>query len=187
MAIAVVAGLLLAVGQSTAAEAPARSGFVAQAQAAGLSDGQAAALQNKVDGYLTELGDKGTQVSPNQIDMGGAVLNVTVPGESQPRQLVRAGRAEYQVAACDDYWALDGWFCAYRGQWGTGDVIGMYTCDNYFIPWRGEGSWMNNQTPGTAPTLHWVDSMRPPWKMPAAFSMQGYHVDWAPVHSITNC
>ena len=61
----VVAGLVLTLtGQGTAAADPA----------AGLSAGQASALQAKVDRYLARLAGRGKQVSPNQIDMGGARL-----------------------------------------------------------------------------------------------------------------
>ena len=54
-----------------------------------------------------------------------------------------------------------------------------------FIPWVSEGSWMNNQTAGTVPRLYFRNLSW--WDMPAAYSMQGYHVDWNPVNSITNC
>lgn len=190
----VVMGLLsLVAGQGVATAALARTGFMAQAREAGLSAGQTTALQAKVDDYLVKLAGRGTQVSPNQIDMNGAVLNITVPGEDRPRQLVRATKAEYQAAVCKDWSTTNnpvpyGWFCAYEYQWGSGDSIGMYACGNYLTPWYTTGSWLNNQTTGTVPRLYFtVASGRPPWDMPAARSMQGYHVDWSPVHSITNC
>jgi hypothetical protein len=194
---AVVVGLLLTTAwQGTAAAAPAAMDFVAHARAAGLTAEQATELQATVDGYLVKLAGRGTQVSPNQIDMHGAILNVAIPGEKAPRQLVPATRPELQSSNCrrwSDYpqpWlAVDyGWFCAYSREWGEGSYIGMYDCAEYPIPWFGEGSWLNNQTTGTVPRLYFtVDDGRPPWDMPAAFSMQGYDVNWAPVTSIQNC
>jgi len=163
---------------------------MAQAQAAGLSAAQATALQAKVDGYLVTLAGRGAQVSPNQIDMNGAVLNVTVPGEQQPRQLVPATRTEYRAAVClrwAETWTPVPykWFCAYQYEWGEGDTVAMYSCDNYFIPFRGIGSWGNNQTTGTVPRLYFTNGDW--WDMPPAWSQQGYAVNWSPVHSITNC
>ncbi|MFF9868147.1 hypothetical protein ACF1G0_22495 [Streptomyces sp. NPDC013953] len=155
-----------------------------------MSDRQAIALQDKVDDYLVKLRGRGTQISPNQIDMSGAVLNVSVPGERSPRQLVPAAAPEYQATVCKDWsstWSPVpyGWFCAYEYQWGSGDSIGMYACDNYFIPFYSTGSWQNNQTTGTVPRLYYTSL---DWSdMPAAFSMQGYHMNWSRVNSITNC
>lgn len=187
---ALVMGILLgAAGQGAAVASSTDAGFVAQARAAGVSAEKAAALQAKVDDYLARLQGRGKQVSPNQISMKGAVLNVTVPGEARPRQLVQPSQAVPQATVCKDFSSWSpvpyGWFCAYRFQWGGGDSIGMYDCDNYFIPWVSEGSWMNNQTAGTVPRLYFRNLSW--WDMPAAYSMQGYHVDWNPVNSITNC
>ncbi|MFI1510336.1 hypothetical protein [Streptomyces sp. NPDC020597] len=190
MITALVMGLLLgAVGQGAAVASSTDAGFVAQARAAGLSTDKAAALQAKVDGYLVKLRGRGEQVSPNQISMKGAVLNVTVPGEARPRQLTQGSGAVPRATVCKDFSSWNpvpyGWFCAYQLQWGGGDSIGMYNCDNYFIPWVSQGSWMNNQTTGTVPRLYYRDLSW--WDMPPAFSSQGYHVDWYPVNSITNC
>ncbi|WP_159083268.1 hypothetical protein [Streptomyces sp. P3] len=190
MITALVMGLFIGAGAQGAAVASSTdAGFTAQARAAGLSTDKAAALQAKVDDYLVKLQGRGKQVSPNQISMNGAVLNVTVPGEARPRQLAQHSGAAPQATVCKDFSSWNpvpyGWFCAYQLQWGGGDSIGMYNCDNYFIPWVSEGSWMNNQTTGTVPRLYFRDLSW--WDMPSAFSSQGYHVDWNPVNSITNC
>jgi hypothetical protein len=193
---ALIAFLPAVAGQAPAAASRAGTDFVAQARTAGVPAAQATALQAKIDDYLTELAGRGTQISPNQIDLHGAVLNVTVPGEHAPRQLAPAAKAGLRATECQRWSSFpqpsqavpDGWFCAYRFEWGTGDTIGMFDCGEYFIPWHSTGSWMNNQTVGTVPRLYFVPgSGRFPWDMPAARSMQGYLVDWAPVYSIRNC
>lgn len=179
--LGVVALAVLAV-VAGAGTANASAGFTAQAEAAGLSAEKADALQDKVDAYLVKLKGRGTQVSPNQIDMGGAVLNVTVPGEAKPRQLGTSGVAG--VIQCDGG-TLYKWFCAYQYEYRGGDNIGMYNCDNYFIPWSSTGSWENNQISGTVPRMHYVDGTY--GRMPAAYAIQRYGVWWDGVHSITNC
>ena len=181
--IAAVTSVFLSLPATAGAATASRPGFVAQAEAAGLSPATATALQAKIDHYLTTLHGRGTQVSPNQIDLHGAVLNVAVPGESQPRQLVPTVTSSDACTPGADY----GWFCAYSGENFTGDNIGMYDCGNYGIPWSSTGSWNNNQTTGTRPWLYWEDSSIAPWHMPAAWSDQTTGVDWWPVSSITNC
>lgn len=178
--LGVVALAVLAV-VAGAGTASASTGFTAQAEAAGLSAEKADALQAKVDAYLVTLKGRGTQVSPNQIDLGGAVLNVTVPGETEPRQLGTSGA---RVIQCQNG-TLYGWFCAYQYEYRGGDHIGMYNCDNYFIPWASTGSWENNQTAGTTPRMHYVSGGYGP--MPPAYSRQFTGVGWNGVHSITNC
>jgi len=181
----VAVAVLTAVGGGTTANASTdRVGFTAQAEAAGLSAEKADALQAKVDRYLTKLQGHGKQVSPNQIDLGGAVLNVAVPGEAQPRQLVAPANVSLAVAQCVGSAAYQ-WFCAYQYEYRTGDHIGMWRCDNYFIPWYTTGSWENNQTAGTRPVMHFVST--PSQSMPAAYSAQQTGVYWNAVHSITNC
>ncbi|WP_328842954.1 hypothetical protein [Streptomyces sp. NBC_00258] len=185
--------LLVAAGQGLATESSARTGFSAQARAAGLSTQQATALQAKVDDYLVTLAGRGTQISPNQIDMNGAMLNVTVPGETHPRQLVQAAKVKYQADGC--HWPTGGapsppgygWFCAYERESLQGDTVSMYHCDNYEIPFRTIGGWWNNQTTGTKPVLYWENFQAPPWGMPAAPSRVTQGVKWDPVHSIKNC
>ncbi|MEV6962560.1 hypothetical protein AB0M97_25925 [Streptomyces sp. NPDC051207] len=175
-------------GAGTAsAAADGRSAFVAQAREAGLSAGKAAGLQAKVDAYLTELAGTGTQVSPNQIDLNGAMLNVAVPGEKQPRQLGETGTAaEGPNAAECVSGARYGWFCAYKYQGFTGDNIGMYSCGwARTIPWFTVGSWDNNQTAGTRPLLTFTNGST--WSMPGARSSQTTGVDWAPVRNIQPC
>lgn len=165
-----------------AAAATDRSGFTAQARTAGLSASQAAGLQAEVDAYLAKLAGRGKQVSPNQIDMSGAMLTVTVPGETHPRRFESS--AETPCDGSVDY----GYFCAYQYEFQAGAEIAMYSCRNYSIPWQTVGSWINNQTTGTRPVLYFSTTPpRPPWTMPAAYAFQLTGVNWTPVGSITNC
>jgi hypothetical protein len=179
--VLVMASLVATAGQGAAA---ADRGFVAQARAAGLSAEHAATLQAKVDDYLVKLGGRGRQVSPNQIDMNGAMLHVAVPGEERPRRLVRATRAEYDVVMCYRG-APYKWFCAYTEPYFYGDYIAMYDCVTVPIPYVTTGSWDNNQTPGTAPLLTFTNGSQ--WVMPAAYSNQKTGVNWFPVRTIKPC
>lgn len=181
---AVAMAALAVVGGGTASASTDATGFTAQAEAAGLSARKADALQDKVDGYLAKFKGQGKQVSPNQIDLGGAVLNVAVPGEAQPRQLVAPASSVLAVHQCNGP-AYYEWFCAYEYENRGGDNIGMWTCANYLIPWASTGSWENNQTTGTRPTMHFVSI--PSQRMPAAWAIQRTGVQWGPVYSITNC
>src|ERR1043165_7195267 len=106
-------------GGGTAGGAAGHAEFVGQARAAGLSAHRADALQAKVDKYLVELKGRGTQVSPNQIDLNGAVLSVAVPGEAKPRQLGVA-----RIPQCDGSSANYEWFCGYQFENYTGDNLG---------------------------------------------------------------
>lgn len=178
MLLASIAGA----GVSSASVGPGE--FMAQARAAGLSAEEAKGLQAKVDDYLAKLGRRATQVSPNQIDLKGAVLSVTVPGEVRPRQLAAATSAQYNSPSCRPY-TLYGWFCAFQYEAYAGDTIGMWSCYRYSIPWASTGSWTNNQTPGTQPRAYFTNGTT--WDMPPAFSYQGAYVNWAPVVAIRNC
>lgn len=183
---AVVAALVVPAAPGPAVASSGPAGFEAQARAAGLPATRAAALQAKVDRYLAELAGRPTQVSPNQIDLDGAVLTVTVPGEEHPRQLAAAARAELRIAVCSpSNGAAYGYFCAFERENFRGDFVAMYHCDAYFIPYRTVGSWDNYQTPGTVPTAYFTDGSW--WNMPAAPSRQKTGVDWSPVQWIVNC
>jgi hypothetical protein len=116
--------------------------------------------------------------------MGGAVLNVAVPGEERPRHLVRATRAEYKVVVCYRG-APYKFFCAFSLERYDGTYIAMYHCDIYPIPFVTTGSWDNNQTPGTRPVLTFTNGTR--WVMPPAHSSQDVGVNWYPVRTIKNC
>lgn len=176
---------MLSIGAGAATAASSRSDFIRQARTAGLSAGQAQALQATVDDYLVRLKGSGTQVSPNQISLKGGMLNVAVPGEDQPRNLVR--NPAYPAAAANCRPSADyEWFCAYQYEYRQGDVVDMWECFREFIiPWSTFGSWENNQTRGTRPLLEFLNGST--WEMPGAYSNQLSGVGWSPVWSIIPC
>ncbi|MGW3649006.1 peptidase inhibitor family I36 protein [Streptomyces sp. NPDC000878] len=187
--LAMVAIVATVAGTGTASAAPdtGRAAFVTEARGAGLSAEQATGLQNKVDAYLAKLDGRGTQISPNQIDLKGAVLNLTVPGEKQIRQLGDVGILAEGIGSTECIGgARYGWFCAYAGQNFSGERLGIYRCGvTWTIPWFSVGSWDNNQTPGTSPLLTFTNGST--WQMPPARSSQTTGVNWAPVLSIRAC
>ncbi|GAA2664485.1 MULTISPECIES: hypothetical protein [Actinosynnema] len=183
IALGAVAGAVMSLLLGGVANADTGSRFTAQARAAGLTAEQAEGLQDKVDDYLGEVG--GEQVAPNRIDLGGAVLTVTVPGEDRTRALVGGATTLDNDPQCSGNWARYGWFCAYAQEHFRGDNIGMYDCGGYPIPWSTTGSWHNNQTTGTKPVLLFTNDTT--WIMPAASSKQATNVNWAPVRAIYNC
>ncbi|MFG2127093.1 hypothetical protein ACGFNV_04765 [Streptomyces sp. NPDC048751] len=61
----------------------------------------------------------------------------------------------------------------------------MYHCADYKIPWFGNGSWINNRTPGTQAgfkdndfVVRWADS--------GAYSSDDV-ADWSGVHYVKHC
>ncbi|GAB1512608.1 hypothetical protein JCM33774_46500 [Actinophytocola sp. KF-1] len=176
----VVALLMTISGMGVAGATADRIDFVGQARAAGLATGKADALQAKVDRYLVALEGRGTQVSPNQIDLGGAVLTVAVPGEATPRQFGAAG-----VPQCAGASANYEWFCAYQYEHYTGDNIGMWSCGYYPIPWVTIGSYQNNQTAGTVPTVYFDGGTSE--NLPPARHDESEWVPWYRIHTVRNC
>lgn len=147
--------------------------FATQARTAGLTAGQTSTVQGKVDAYLAELGPQATQSDFNTIALPGADLHVTVPGEAHPRGLA----ASYCASK---------YFCAYSGEWQTGEEIHMYDCGReHYIPWSSTGSWVNNQTPGRRPVLTFTNGDK--WIMPPAYADQLTGVNWTPVSNIVPC
>ncbi|MEV0720858.1 hypothetical protein [Asanoa sp. NPDC050611] len=127
---ALLVGVLLGFHAQPARADPGPPDFAAQASAAGLSGAEAQALQDRVDRYLERLG--GTQRGIDAIDLDGrAVLRVTVPGRA--------------AAPCRAYV-----FCAYAHEHYAGDMLELHSCDYFYLPFAGFGSYRNNQLPGTA-------------------------------------
>ncbi|NNN36300.1 hypothetical protein HLK59_39275 [Streptomyces sp. S3(2020)] len=152
------------------------SDFTSQARAAGLTATQADALQEAVDRYVAQTG--GTQVSANQIDLRGATLSVPVPGEARPRTF---GTSDVHCNSGADY----EYFCAYSETYFNGTSIAWWACGvEKYIPWNWEGSWDNNQTPGTRARIYYLhhSALTPP-----APSRKLYGEDWANVRSIKGC
>ncbi|MFJ4481391.1 hypothetical protein ACIP3D_03480 [Streptomyces longwoodensis] len=178
--VAAAAGLsavLALTGTATAEAAPVPAGgFAAQAEALGLTAAEAHTLQDRADAYLAEVG--GTQVAANRIRMGaGAVLTLALPTTAGARQGVSPGTAAYTCGY--------GHFCAYSDPYRSGDVIDMYACASYKIPWFGDGSWENNQTRGTRAQFR-DNQFIVRWTDRGAYDNDDV-ADWSWVHYVTNC
>ncbi|MFF6992613.1 hypothetical protein [Streptomyces sp. NPDC010273] len=149
--------------------------FASQADALGLTTGQAKELQGRVDGYLSELG--GRQVAVNKIDLGGATVLLSLPGEKTARD-VSANSQPGLV--CPEYT-----FCAWSQRFFTGDLYEMYQCRTWNIPWVNRGSWMNNQTTGTI--AFFMDEQKiSRWNDRGALD-QDEDADWSWVWYVHNC
>ncbi|MEU7135558.1 hypothetical protein [Streptomyces sp. NPDC046261] len=132
------------IGTSGTASAAGTADFGAQAKKAGLSGAQAKELQSRVDDYLARGG--GRQVAANKIELDGASLTLALPGEKKARDLSSAN-AKFAECRYER-------FCMFRGQNFTGDQLDLYYCKDHALSnWRGYGSWLNNQTPGTQARL----------------------------------
>ena len=179
-----LAGVAAMAGTANAATAD----FPAQAKAAGLTEGQAAALQAKAESYLASLGGK--QIAPDKIDLNGeGVVYLAVPGEAKPRNL--SGGAAASSLAEDpcfvgEHGAADGHFCAYSDPNFTGDAIDAYHCTKYSLPdWGGIGSWINHQTSGVRAKFY-GQSGNLLYTTPAPDSWERNY-NWSPVWSIKPC
>jgi hypothetical protein len=164
---------------ASAANATESVKFTTQSRAAGLSPDQASGLQAEVDRNLAKVG--GTQVTPNTIALqNGAQLALPVPGENKIRDFSTPG-APLAIDACPYTF-----FCAYplpnydasQGRWAHDK------CSTFPMPYFGNGSWVNNQTPGTRAVFHKSDGGTvttgpPPVSHP--------FYNWTPVVSITVC
>lgn len=131
-------------GSVSAQAASSGSAFAAQAKALGLTTADAKSLQARADYYLAKVG--GTQVGINKIQLSGAQILLTLPGEQVAREL----DAPIGIQGACPFLH----FCAYRWENYVGDSfqqtqIDMYYCQFYGMPWGGRGSWRNNQTQGT--------------------------------------
>ncbi|MHC3473157.1 hypothetical protein ACYF6T_31325 [Streptomyces sp. 7R007] len=182
--LAAGAVVVLAVGWAGPAFAETAGGhtpFVVQARAAGLTAEQAGALQAKVDGYLAR--QDGRQVAANEIRLaGGATLTLTVPGERYVRDL-----AAPDAARTTEDWECDyTYFCMYRQPLGQGERLSLYHCQDYALQdWLGEGSYYNNQTPGTQAQFK-DRNRRVIYTTPRApFSDASF--DWTPVWYVKPC
>lgn len=180
LGVVAMAALTVVAGAGTAGAETSRGAFAGQARAAGLPAAKADALQAKVDDYLVKLKGRGKQVSPNQIDLNGAVLTVAVPGEAKSRQIGAAG-----IPQCAGKSANYEWFCAYQYEGYTGDNIGMWNCGYYSIPWSSFGSFQNNQTAGTVPTVYFDGGSSE--NLAAAPASQSTWVPWYRIHTVRNC
>ncbi|MEV0912149.1 hypothetical protein [Streptomyces hokutonensis] len=176
---AAVLALIFSAGGASASTTGAMSPFTSQAEQAGLTATQTAALQNQVDRYLAQTSKK--QVAANVIDLGGRrLMFVALPGEAHPRDMTNGALVDH-CALPVDY----GYFCAYSGQNFTGSSIPMWKCALWRIPWTANGSWVNNQTTGTVANFL-DDSGVSRWNDGGAFNFDE-DAPWYWVHWIKNC
>ncbi|GLZ37282.1 hypothetical protein Acsp05_09070 [Actinokineospora sp. NBRC 105648] len=166
---ALLAAVLPLAALAVAPTAQAAPGFTAEARALGLNAEQAASLQARADDYLAKLG--GRQVAANKIALSGADVYLTLPGERTARTA---------SAAC-----AYGHMCAYQSTYYYGDVIDMYVCNDYGIPWVNNGSWINNQTTGTKAKFK-DNAGNVGWISPGAYTSDG-NAPWSWVYSVKNC
>lgn len=166
-------------GAAAAAPAagPAAESFAAQAKAAGLTGVQARSLQGQVDQILAK--DGGTQVAANEIALphGSSVLLVlpgqkyahvlpgavnlgfapasaasqsgSLPAGAKSNVTVQGGTASWYGRSC----AYE-YMCSWQGTDASGTQWNVSQCGTWQeLPgsgWNGNGSWLNNQTPGTS-------------------------------------
>ena len=86
------------------------------------------------------------------------------------------------VAQCQGG-AAPGWFCLYSGPNFTGEVIGVYDCENVPIPWLSAGSF-DDEMVGTRGRIYFGDGSS--WSLPPA-PTSGTGISWAPVASVQTC
>ncbi|WP_143532069.1 hypothetical protein [Saccharothrix sp. ALI-22-I] len=157
--------------------------FAAQTERAGLNSAQAAALQEKVDGYLAQQG--GTQGSANRIDFPDGRLIVALPGEEYARDLGASGVQPAGLGQCS-YRFFCGWKDAhYKGDFWQRSKCGVY----HEIPdgWNRSGSWWNNQSEGIRAEMFDRDYLmvyRTPPAGPKARDAEG---DWKPIWYVWAC
>ncbi|MET9606299.1 hypothetical protein ABZZ17_14675 [Streptomyces sp. NPDC006512] len=118
------------------ASASARSVYAAQARGAGLTAPQAARLQQQVDAVLAK-DPAARQVSANRLTTAGGTLTLAAPGRPEARDLAAPDTA----LACGN-----GHLCITDGR---GDTYDFYRCGYYDFWGIGDGTFNNNQTPGT--------------------------------------
>ncbi|QMU69928.1 hypothetical protein [Streptacidiphilus sp. P02-A3a] len=212
---AVLAGMVViamaTTGAATAA-APAAAPFAAQAKAVGLSSDQARSLQGQVDQILSK--DGGTQVAANEIALphGSSVLLV-LPGQKYAHVLPGAvnlgfapasavSRSGNRPADAKPSVVVDGgtlsWYgstcayeylCSWQGTDASGTQWNVSQCNEWQeLPgsgWNGNGSWLNNETPGTE-AFFGNSSYDTIYTTPGAVSWNADY-NWTPVWYIDAC
>jgi hypothetical protein len=144
--LAVAIGVVGSVNAAGAAAPATDLPFAEQARTLGLSDTQAAELQEEVTTYLDKLG--GTQVAINKIDLNndGFVL-VTLPGETYARDLDNPSVRD--LSRCPA-----GYLCAFKGTSYTDDMWYWSSCRTHLDrPWLTQGSYANKLSGGIRGTF----------------------------------
>jgi hypothetical protein len=209
--VAVLSILLTAVGTAAAAPnfAASHPDFTAQASRAGLTNAQAQELQARVDKYLAKAG--GVQIAANEIALpGGGRVLLALPGEKTARNIDGTTESGIESAATGDAtagsagitspagvrvcWPTSLTCCAYLYicGWshtnGFGDVVTAFNCNvDVEVPdsFTGNGSWLNNQTPGTVASFK-AQNRSVIFRTRGAES-EGNPYNWHPVWFIQAC
>jgi hypothetical protein len=126
-------------------------------------DARSAEVQAKVDAYLAEH-PQSRQVSADTVTIDGGTLTFAAPGQADTRQ-----------PACDY-----GHLCI---EDSYGDIYDYYECGYYEFDGLGDGTFNNNQTPGTTARFYNVDeTLR--WESTAPDSGTA---SWDPVFYVEPC
>ncbi|MEW1698381.1 hypothetical protein ACIQCR_19575 [Streptomyces sp. NPDC093249] len=165
---ALIAGPVLSAQASTTV--PTGSAHAGQTRAAGLTDRQAAELRDRVDAVLAQ-DPRARQISANTLTTEGGTVTVAVPGRSETRDLAAPAAAP----SC-----ADGHLCV---QDGRGYIYDYYRCGYYDFDGIGDGTFNNNQTPGTRARFYNQDGSER-WSNVAKSTGTA---SWSPVYHIRPC
>ncbi|MFE7599509.1 hypothetical protein [Streptomyces sp. NPDC057494] len=155
---------------ATTAPAVQQSTYGGQTRAAGLSERQTAELQRQVDSFLAE-DPQARQISANRLATAGGTVTLAVPGRSETRDLASPETA----LACGD-----GHLCITDGR---GRNYDFYRCGYYDFDGIGDGTFNNNQTPGTRARFYNSDGSER-WSNVAKSTGTA---SWTPVFHIRPC
>lgn len=167
---ALLAGSVLSAHASTATPTSQQSAYNAQARTAGLTDRQAAQLQRQVDAVLAQ-DPQARQVSANKLTTAGGSVVLAVPGRTETRDLAAPDTA----LACGN-----GHLCIVDGR---GYNYDYYRCGYYDFDGIGDGTFNNNQTPGTRARFY-NDNGSERWSNVAKDTGTA---NWTPVFHIRPC
>ncbi|MER8041798.1 hypothetical protein [Streptomyces sp. NPDC094032] len=162
-AVALLAGPALSAYAATPTTPTAPTAPIEQARAAGLTDQQAGELQRQVDAVLAR-DPQARQTSANTLAIPGATVTLPVPG--QPAGAPRA---------CNE-----GHLCITDGR---GVNYDYYRCGYYDFDGIGDGTFNNNQTPGTRARFYNSDGSER-WSHVAKGTGTA---SWTPVYHIRPC
>jgi hypothetical protein len=184
LAVAVVSLILTALGTGTALASTNRSvpSFAGQARSAGLTASQTWELQREVNSYLRKFG--GTQVAINQVDFPGGNIVFAVPGERFAHEVTGSPSASgLHRRDGENCPYLD--FCAFQGTDYSGNAVDLYQCNQWHgTLWTSNGSWKNDQTPGTQAHILYADGTK--YTTPGAWSANS-DFSWADVTAYEAC
>ncbi|MEV8624381.1 hypothetical protein [Streptomyces sp. NPDC051079] len=169
-AVALMAGPALSAHASTPTAPNEQQTYSDQARAAGLTDQQAGHLQRRVDAVLAQ-DPQARQTSANTLAIPGGTVTIPVPGQSEPRDLASPSAPR----ACND-----GHLCITDGR---GVNYDYYRCGYYDFNGIGDGTFNNNQTPGTRARFYNSDGSER-WSHVAKGSGTA---SWTPVYHIRPC